>query len=75
MKRVDVTCGGDAFVFRTNNDGSCLFTGVSENRQLRCGGGYDSRRRMRAEIRAIMTERGYTGRCRYAFHPGDEWRD
>ncbi len=37
--------------FRTNNSGEYLFTGVSENRQISCDGGFQDARRMKQAIR------------------------
>lgn len=37
--------------FRTNDSGSYLFTGVSENRQISCESGFQDVRRMKRAIR------------------------
>lgn len=37
--------------FRTNNSGSYLFTGVSENRQISCESGFQDASRMKRAIR------------------------
>lgn len=37
--------------FRTNDNGTNLFTGVSENRQISCESGFQDARRMKRAIR------------------------
>lgn len=59
--------------FRTNNSGSYLFTGVSENRQISCESGFQDARRMKRAIREHLRfefgcDRGETnlGRISYS---------
>jgi len=50
MKRIDAEYAGNKYTFRTNNDGSYLFVGVGENRQISCESGFDSLRRIKRAI-------------------------
>jgi len=51
MKRIDVEFNGTEYTFRTNDSGSYLFTGVSENSQISCESGFDSLSRMKRAIK------------------------
>lgn len=51
MKRIDVEFNGTEYTFRTNESGSYLFRGVSENRQISCESGFDSLSRMKRAIK------------------------
>jgi hypothetical protein len=51
MKRINVEFNGAEYTFRTNESGSYLFEGVSENRQISCESGFDSLSRMKRAIK------------------------
>jgi hypothetical protein len=72
MKRIDATVNGTEYTFRTNNDGSCLFTGVGENRQISCESGFDSLRKIKRTIRVYLAGDNQTvPRISYNVHPAD----
>lgn len=60
MIRIDATfcnpANGETVerTFRTNDSGSYLFTGVSENRQISCESGFQDEKRMKKAIRAHL---------------------
>lgn len=51
MKRIDVKWDGREYVFRTNDSGDYLFTGVGENRQISCESGFHRLTEMKKGIR------------------------
>lgn len=64
MKTVEVEYTVDGIkqeaTYRTNNSGSYLFRGVSENKQVSCEEGLDSQIAMRKAIRRHIVERNFT---------------
>jgi hypothetical protein len=79
MKRIDAIFNGEDFTFRTNNDGSFLFIGVSENRQISCESGFDSLARMKRAVKEHLRFK-WDGmndpmpRVKYTPHPTDTWK-
>ena len=51
MRRIDIDWNGAEYTFRTNIDGSYLFTGVSEDSKISCESGFNSLSRLRRAIR------------------------
>jgi hypothetical protein len=54
MKRIDVEWNGEEYTFRTNKDGSYLFTGISVNNQISCESGFHNQDRMKKAIREYL---------------------
>ena len=54
MLRIDAVFDMVEYTFRTNNDGSYLFVGVSTNNQIRSDSGYNSLHRIKAAIREYL---------------------
>ena len=81
MLRIDVICDEPKMnlVFRTNNDGFYLFTGVAENKQISCKSGFNSMRRVKKFIREFLAYRHElkTGeklsRLTYSFSGSGNW--
>jgi len=81
MIRIDVTlpkstvdASGNSinpdWTFRTNNDGSYLFVGTSENSQISCKSGFGVNRQTKTAIREYLAFRLRTicPRLKYTFH-------
>ena len=70
MRRIDAIYEGTEYTFRSNDNGTYLYVGISENKQISVESGFDSLKRMKKVIRDYIHKRnpGYffgTARIRY----------
>jgi hypothetical protein len=77
MKIIDVTFRNKTYTFRTNNDGTNLFVGVSSNTQISCESGFHSLRRIKRRIREWLIRDDFGqktfDRVKYTLRPFDTW--
>jgi hypothetical protein len=59
MLRITARFNGAEHIFRTNNSGSYLFTGLSVNNQISCESGFNSLSRIKRYIKKYLRQHYY----------------